>query len=494
MSLDGTLKLWDVSSGKEVESLASESGMATCFTWSHDGQTLAWGDDNFIRIWSVPDRRLRRSITTKGTIKSLAFSPDDSKVITGGYRVPFVWDLKTGRQLQGLQAPFPPTERNIWSAIHSVAWSPNGKAVAAGTESMDIKLWDVARGNELLSLDVKTNPVKSIAFSPDGKTLAAGLSCGFVMLWDMTSGQQLLSIHAHKDRIDSITFPPDGKQLASTGSGELKLWSPISGKELANFSQVKAYCLSFDPSGRTLAIGSENAVKLLEAQSGKELMTLDAHADSVNDISCRADGKNIAVAQRKQSVRIWSLDASSAAKTISTADAIADSVAYSKDGKTLAVQERGRDGEKYTFAIRLIDIDSRKELWQTAGSNWHKPLTWSPDGKVLATTFWYGRFLKLYDSETGKELRSQTDSQSYTWSPDSKTIAVGSNDGTIDLRDVVSWKTRKSFVGYPGVLKVEGKKYLARGIVGSLAWSHNGKILASEYGGKIKLWNTPLCQ
>jgi WD40 repeat protein len=104
-----------------------------------------------------------------------------------------------------------------------VAFSPDGKTLASGSDDNTIKLWDVATGKEQATLKGHTAWVASVAFSPDGKTLASGGDTT-VRLWDM-EGKELATLKGHTKGVNSVAFSPDGKTLASGSQDKtIKLW------------------------------------------------------------------------------------------------------------------------------------------------------------------------------------------------------------------------------------------------------------------------------
>src|SRR4051812_30915869 len=84
------------------------------------------------------------------------------------------------------------------------------------------------------TLDGHTNVVYSVAFSPDGKTLASGSQDQTIKLWDVATGKEKATLKGHTSWVGSVAFGPGGKLLASAGAtGEVKLWDVAKGKEHA---------------------------------------------------------------------------------------------------------------------------------------------------------------------------------------------------------------------------------------------------------------------
>jgi WD40 repeat protein len=95
-------------------------------------------------------------------------------------------------------------------AIKSIAFSPDGKLIASGSDDKTIKLWDVTTGKQLHSLEGHTFGVTSVAFSPDGKLIASGSSYDdrSIRLWDVSTGQQVRAIDGYSLR---VAYSPDGQ-------------------------------------------------------------------------------------------------------------------------------------------------------------------------------------------------------------------------------------------------------------------------------------------
>ena len=137
--------------------------------------------------------------------------------------------------------------------FNSVAWSRDGKTLASASDDNTIKLWDVASGTELRTLNAHGKAVKSVvwdsastnnrkafisvAWSRDGKMLASASADETIKLWDVTSGIELRTLSGHKDFVTSVSWSSDGKTLTSASADKtIKLWDITSGIELRTLS------------------------------------------------------------------------------------------------------------------------------------------------------------------------------------------------------------------------------------------------------------------
>jgi tetratricopeptide (TPR) repeat protein len=105
-----------------------------------------------------------------------------------------------------------------------VAFSPDGKLLASGGGGHTVRLWDMAEGQEPVSLAGHDQSVSSVAFSPDGRRLASGSRDWTVKLWDLAGRQEVSTLKIHAGMVDAVAFSPDGKLLASGADNTVRLW------------------------------------------------------------------------------------------------------------------------------------------------------------------------------------------------------------------------------------------------------------------------------
>jgi WD40 repeat protein len=169
-------------------------------------------------------------------VYTLAFSPDSKVLACAGERGSLLlWDAATGAVLRSLTAP------DVKAA--QVAFSPDGTLLAVGgqlNKDAVVRIWKVATGQLMFTSHTPGGWMAwCVAFSPDGKTLAAGLESGEVRLFDVASGWQLATLSAHGGRVRWLGFHPDGRSLVVAGpltDNNVFVWDLATRKQLRRLS------------------------------------------------------------------------------------------------------------------------------------------------------------------------------------------------------------------------------------------------------------------
>jgi WD40 repeat protein/serine/threonine protein kinase len=287
-SFDRTVKIWTIASQRISVGPMQSHGT----TFSPDGKRLAGSPQSDpmalsgrgVTLWEVDTGKVVTTLEgLTEVVHSLAFSPDGKRLATRGpgpnqLAEVKLWDASTGKAILPLQGQFGGNRGPAYS--QGLAFGPNGKRLAIAGDR--VKLWDTDTGKEVLTPQGQTETSFSVAFSPDGKFVAAGLKDYTVSLWDADSGQLRHSLTGHAAPVMSLAFSSDGKYLASSGMafpgpvGEVKLWQVGAGLPVLSIKTTKPIIqTAFSPDGKSLAgVSWDDVVTVWSTANGQELLTL----------------------------------------------------------------------------------------------------------------------------------------------------------------------------------------------------------------------------
>ena len=221
----GSISFWRLSDKERLFIYYLDRRGVSGLSFSPNGRTFAaavtskeYIDNGFV-FWNTATWEITRTLRTGGVL-DMAFSPDGRYIASTPDRFAIrLWEMRYGLYIYELPTSFT-------GAVNSLAFSPDGNSLATGHYDGMIRLWDVAKG-ELLQEFSTLGVVESLAFSPDGTLLASGEGyTGYaIRLWDLAGGQNLRTLEGHTHAVDNLAFSPDGRLLASGSyDGTLRLW------------------------------------------------------------------------------------------------------------------------------------------------------------------------------------------------------------------------------------------------------------------------------
>ena len=288
-NFNGTVKLWDVETGRLLRTLDGHTHVVYKGVFSPDEKTLASCSlDGKINIWEVATGTLLRTLTGHTQpVKAVAFTPDGSALASvsndGTLRL---WDVAKGTQLRSFVHRQP---GDVDDSVYSVLFIERGKVVIAGNGDGTISYWEVDSGKESRVLRGHNGPVFSLTLSRDRRTLASGSYDHTVKLWTVKTGNEIRSFSDRKmdgviEQVRAVSLSSDGKLLASSEVGftqsgnefhyvyrRIRVWNLKTGIEIRIISEPKFEIsgIAFSPDNRLLAgAGPEGIIKLWNVKTG----------------------------------------------------------------------------------------------------------------------------------------------------------------------------------------------------------------------------------
>ncbi len=462
---DGTAKVLEASTGRELLTLPGHNDWVRSASFSPDGTRIVTGSKDYVaRVWDATEGvELLRLLGHRTAIRTAEYFPDGRRIVTASQDgTARIWDADTGRQLLELRG------HSNW--VFSAAASPDGRLVVTAGDDDSARIWNADDGRELLRLTGHAGNVRTAAFSPDGRHVVTASQDQTAKIWDTERGHLRTTLVGHNANVFSAAFSPDGRRIVTTsGDQTIRIWDAENGREL---NQLKGhggdiYTAVYSKSGRQILSASADATaKIWDAASPSTPLSLE-HGGSVFALAVAPDSERIATGGTGDRVKVWSATTGKLLLTLPSADAEVRSLAFSPDGQRLAaghgdgsvdvwLANEGR--RRFNFAghvgvnsiafstdgRRLITAGSEGKIKVWAADDGRELLSlppvsgqtfsarFSPDGARIVSSYLTGA--KVWDAHTGAEIFTLIDTphrvRAVTFSPDGRRILAASEDKT----------------------------------------------------------------
>jgi WD40 repeat protein len=431
--VDWSVRVWDLAAKKERVVLKGHKGVVLDAAFVFEGKmVLSRAEDGTVRLWDLASGE-ERNLLDLGISKGLDL-PD--------YKEP-------GRYVLGHNK----------NKARLLAISPGGRWLAVGKDDAAATIYDLVKLREppppappeRLTLRSGMHAITSVAFSPDGKEVAAGgverdgpNNRGLVRIWDVATGKPLSRFEASKGAVMSLSWSADGKRIVTAGGRDkiVHLWEGTSGRELAAWqghtADVRA--VAFSPDGKLVASGSQDGtVRIWDSSTGKVKVTVNGFTTIGSKLAFAPDSKRLVTGGVEQELHLFDLETGKELGTWRQMDVV-DSLAFAPDGNTVAVGSRSRLPLIGGGMVALWDLNKAKERirWRVHPDHVVSTTAFSPDGRWLVTGD-SGNQVQVWEVATGKRQANLLGHRdwvwSVAWSPDGKTLVSGSSDGTVKLWD-----------------------------------------------------------
>jgi WD40 repeat protein/serine/threonine protein kinase len=263
-----SLEVWDTRQRNSTWTAHGMDAQVTALAFSPDSNRLATGStDNAVRIWNAATGRLMTGpVRLPAPITSLAFTTDGAWLISGSSdRAVSAWDTTSLQRVFGVTSP---------GAVHVAIPSPDGKRVAIGNGDGTVVVFDAVKNGVPLKLTLPpgSRTVLSLAYSPDGRRIASGTEdSGDIGVWDAGSGLLLSMLKGHSASVDALTFSPDGSRIVSGSRDKtIRIWDAATYDPLLVMGdhEEPIAALAFSPDGaRIYSASPDGTVRVWETRT-----------------------------------------------------------------------------------------------------------------------------------------------------------------------------------------------------------------------------------
>jgi WD40 repeat protein/predicted Ser/Thr protein kinase len=437
-----------------------------------DRKPMAPGE---VSVWDIEkNQQLLALDSSNDMVLTVAVSPDGARIAAGSFDNTIkIWDAQTGEEIHVL--------RGHKKLVRNVNFSPDGKQLVSASDDLTVKIWDVQNGKELRTLSGHEFPPSLAAFSPDGKLIASATGVYYrrtkraifdparwypakTKVWEAATGKEILDLDGYL----GVTFSPDSERIVAQTSRGLSSFSLKTGK-MDPISCPKAvrnnslFSVSSSQDGKRLAAGGQNAW-VWDSADGKELFASGDFQLTSSAIS--PNGKRLALGSRgigqNPSLEICNLEKGNGRVTLAGHRVDVTGLAWFSDSRRLATAS-------FDHLVKIWDTDPAREIRTLIGrKETAHAAAWGPDGRLA--TACYDRGIRIWKPGQGKQpllLTGHTgDVYQVAWSADGTRLASAGADQTVRVWDLPTGRLLHKLTGHTD-------------IVYAVDWSPNGHKLAS---------------
>jgi WD40 repeat protein len=503
-----TFYILDVRTGKQLVECRGHERWVTGITFNRDSNWIASSSfDGTVRLWEIDSGK---EVRRWNEAEAVAFHPDGRRVATCNTdHTVRLWDAATGREVRTFRAANP---ADHWD-FNRVAFRPDGAQLAAISDPRpSVSFWEVETGKVVQTLSDQEwlGMARALIYSPDGRMLAIGGIdndvFGGLTVWDLATGEAIHKARRQGGGVLDLTFDPSGRRLAVVHNSRewgmaVRFWAAGAGQEATRYGDPDLpaghwHTAGVNTSGRVLALatGREKEAaaqtRLWDVEQRQPLLNLPTRLDEATAAAlCPRTGR-IATHTNDGKVTVW--DGHTGKLLVQFPASPPSWFGHSEPPRGICF---GADSQLATWCFdHFVEEQNRVKIWDVATGRLLHDLdgktervfgvAFDPDGRRLGTVGSNGQ-LCLWDATTGRMLWSAPVGgfgTSVVFSADGRLVAAdagvnyNAEGATVKIFDAATGEEQQRLSGLVGSVK-------------SIAFSpDNSRIVTAD--DRLRVWNT----
>lgn len=444
--------------------------------WEVDFQNVNLENSNFSH-----SRFDRCSFTqTFGNIISIAFSPSGQHIAAGTQTGDILmWELKTRRLIF--------TFRGHTDWVRALCFSENGAELFSASDDQTVRMWNAKTGDPIKLFAGHNGRVMTLAINPEKHLLVSGGEDKFIRVWDMLTGNCIKEFKGHKSTVSSLKFSPNKDFLLSASTDTtIKFWETTSYTCIKSIQAHKSYIWTavFSKDGSFFASGgNDGTVRIWKGRNGSPIRTINIPEMQVRHIAISPEGDKVAAAiSDSQFLRVWDVKTGQQIKAIAGHENILWAVEFSPKGDVLA-------SGGYDNSLRVWSAQDLSSIFSFKGYRIGlASLSFSPINPTTLVSTYNDGVARLWNIETGQNRSFSIKAGQPIWkaafNPIATMIACSSTNGLVYLVDAETGRTLKSFkeTSRPfgaATFSPDGQMLITSGTIASIWDIKTNSLLAS---------------
>lgn len=303
-SEDSMVRVWSLDDEHGQKLVGEHAAGVSAVHWRSNARLVSAGFDGKVVIYEGPAHTRRRTIQAypRNQIRQVALSARCSRILTGAdCRIARLWNARTRAKMAEFKG------FRDWAT--AVAWSPRDDLFVVGDRR--IRVYRARDFKEVTVLAGHEDALHTVAWSPDGRFLASTGLDMLLIIWDMTRFVPVRKQLVHDDKVFGLDWSPDGRHVVTSSKDRsAKVW-PVRDENLISVfvdHTDTVWCARWSPDGKYVATGSaDGTFRIWDPFTGQGVLTIPADEGAIYSLDWTGEPHQLVTGSAAGSVRLWNL-------------------------------------------------------------------------------------------------------------------------------------------------------------------------------------------